>query len=266
MIEGSGRVAVDALIPARGYSCHRDIAYGELPRHTLDVYVPDTADDATPVVVFIHGGGWESGNKNGYKFLGQALTSIGCVVVVANYRLYPQVSFPDFVEDAAAAAAWAQQHVAEYGGDPDNLFLMGHSAGAHITGLLALDPRYLDAAGGDARQLAGWIGLAGPYDFLPSKLDTLNDMFAPPDNYHDAQPINFASGNTLPILLMTGAADRTVSPRNSRKLADAIKRAGGQASLRSYAGVGHIRIMASFAYPLRFLGSQLQDVEAFIKG
>lgn len=173
----SGQALINGLTPSGGYSKTADLAYGEQPRQRLDVYVPEDAAPGAPVVLYFYGGRWEQGSKAGYKFLAQALTSRGFVAVIADYRLYPQVKFPAFVEDGARAVAWVREHAGDYGADPNKLVLMGHSAGAHIAAMLTLDEQYLAAVGGTPKTwLAGTIGLAGPYDFLPLEADDLKDL------------------------------------------------------------------------------------------
>jgi acetyl esterase/lipase len=149
------------------YRRHADIAYGTHPRQRLDVYVPDAAAGAAtggsrPMVVFWHGGRWSFGDKAKYRFVGAALAELGYVAVLPNYRLYPEVKLAGFMDDAARAGRWAAAHAAEFGADADRLYLMGHSAGAHLPALVALDARYFAAAGGAPPHIAGVIGLSGP--------------------------------------------------------------------------------------------------------
>jgi acetyl esterase/lipase len=162
---------------------HANIAYGPDPQQQLDVYVPTTAAGPRPVVVFWHGGSWRQGDKADYRFVGAALAESGYVAVVANYRHYPQVKMPGYMSDAAQAARWAAAHAAEFGGAPERLYLMGHSAGAHLAALVTLDARYFTAAGGPAPRIAGVIGLSGPYDFLPLSNPDDQEMFGPPPIY-----------------------------------------------------------------------------------
>jgi acetyl esterase/lipase len=123
-----------------GITVTNDVSYGTGPRHTLDIYVPEKLTASAPVVVFFYGGGWESGSKEMYRFIGYALAAQGLVVVIPDYRLHPDVEFPAFMNDAAEAVEWAHVNAARLGGDPDRLFLMGHSAGAQIATLLSMDP------------------------------------------------------------------------------------------------------------------------------
>ncbi len=260
----SGTAIVNGLTPSWGYDVTRDIAYGEKPRQKLDVYVPTEKSAQAPVVVFFYGGRWEEGSKDQYKFLAQALTSRGYVAAVADYRLYPQVKFPTFVQDGAKAIQWAHAHASEYGVDADKLFVMGHSAGAHIAAMLALDGEYLQAVGGSRDWLSGMIGLAGPYDFLPLKAADLKDMFGPPERYPLSQPINYVEGENPPLLLLHGLGDETVFPKNTRNLAKKVAENNGPVAIKLYPGIGHIKLVANLAAPLRFMGDQLDDIAAFI--
>ncbi|MES1947556.1 alpha/beta hydrolase [Salinisphaera sp. C84B14] len=260
----SGQFWANALTPRWGYDRHADIAYGDLERQTLDVYVPNEHAAGAPVVVFFYGGSWQSGNKNGYRFVGQALASRGFIAVLPDYRLYPPTTFPGFVEDGAKAVAWAQAHAADYGGNAENLFVSGHSAGAHIAAMLATDGRYLNAAGSSVSALAGFVGMAGPYDFLPIRDPVLQEIFAPREDWPQSQPIEFVDGDEPPMLLMHGAADKTVLPKNSRNLAARVNEVGGSAELEIYPKTSHIGLIAPLVAPLRGTGSELDDFAAFI--
>lgn len=260
----SGQQLVNTLTPAGGYTRHADQAYGDHPRQRLDVYEPDGEARDKPVVVFFYGGRWSSGERAGFKFVAQALTSRGYVAMVPDYRLYPEVRFPDFVEDGALATAWAHDHAADYGGDPARLFLMGHSAGAHIAAMLATDERYLQAVRGSQGWLAGMIGMAGPYEFLPITAADLKDTFGPEEAWPASQPVNFVDGSEPPMLLMHGADDTTVHAEDSEILADRVNAAGGQAALELYPGIGHIRLIGNLALPLRWFAPQLDRIAAFV--
>ena len=260
----SGQFWANALTPRWGYERHADIAYGDLERQTLDVYVPNEHAAGAPVVVFFYGGSWQSGNKNGYRFVGQALASRGFIAVLPDYRLYPPTTFPGFVEDGAKAVAWAQAHAADYGGNAENLFVSGHSAGAHIAAMLATDGRYLNAAGSSVSALAGFVGMAGPYDFLPIRDPVLQEIFAPREDWPQSQPIEFVDGDEPQMLLMHGAADKTVLPKNSRNLAARVNEVGGSAELEIYPKTSHIGLIAPLVAPLRGTGSELDDFAAFI--
>src|SRR4051812_36633720 len=158
--------AINALTPSDTYRKTADISYGPHAQPRLDIYSPLNAKGA-PVVVFFYGGNWTSGARGDYEFVGEALASRGLVAVIADYRQYPEVRYPLFLEDAAQAVAWAAREAARYGGDPKRLYVMGHSAGAYNAAMIALDKRWLAQQGMTPSALSGWIGLAGPYDFIP---------------------------------------------------------------------------------------------------
>jgi acetyl esterase/lipase len=242
-----------------------NIAYGSDPLQRLDVYVPeDAAVEPRPVVVFWHGGRWREGDKADYRFVGAALAESGYVTVVANYRHYPQVKMPGFMQDAAQAALFAAAHAHEYGGARERLYLMGHSAGAHLAALLTLDPRHLEATGQAAPHIAGVIGLSGPYDFLPLLEPDDQDMFGPPPLYPESQPINFVRADAPPMLLVQGLNDETVKPKNSRNLAAALQALGVPVTLKLYPKVSHADTVAALTALLRSRAPTLADIRAFV--
>lgn len=256
---------LNAVAPDELYVSESDIAYGGLPRQRLDLYRPlGHSAPAAPVVVFFYGGGWKGGARADYRFVAAELASRGVLVVVPDYRVYPEVVFPAFVEDGALAVKWVQDRVAQYGGDTGRIYLMGHSAGAHIAAMLALNRRYLESAGADGNRLAGFIGLAGPYDFLPVTSKTMKRIFGDPAP-RSTQPIDFVTAAAPPVLLVTGEDDTTVLPENSRRLAERIRAAGGSASEISYEGVGHARIVGAFSPPLSKGVPVVEDVLRFIE-
>lgn len=256
---------LNAMVPNHGFTTQRDIAYGDRERQNLDIYLPtQRATKGNPVVVFFYGGGWEDGDKKDYKFVGEALSSHGITVVIPDYRVYPEAVFPDFVDDAAAAVAWAHANIQRYSGDEQQLFIAGHSAGAHIASLLALDPEYLKKYALTPDFIQGMIGLAGPYDFLPLKSDTLKTIFGPENQRWQSQPINFVRGDNPPMLLLVGERDLTVWPRNSYRLADKIAEQGGEVALIKFPDYGHVSMVAKLAKPLRGDGALLQPILSFI--
>ena len=235
------------------------VVYGDHGQR-LDVYAPRAAmegGEALPVIIFVHGGSWENGSRGGYAFAGRGLARLGAVAVVIDYRKLPDHRFPDFVVDTAEAVAWTSANAGQYGGDAKRVFLAGHSAGAHIAMLAALDPRYLAEAGAAPDALTGVIGISGPYDFYPFTVDSARRAFAGADP-ETTQPINYARGDAPPILLLHGEADEVVLPRNSIDLARAIEAAGGEATLRLYPGLGHAEAITAL--------TPLFDGKADIKG
>ena len=258
LVACSGAAVVDALTPHSGYTVERDLAYGDDPRQRLDLYRPAAAASEAPLVVFFYGGNWQSGAKELYRFVGQAFASRGYLTAIPDYRLYPQVRFPEFVADGAAAVAWLSAHEG-----PRRVLLVGHSAGAYIAAMLALNQRWLGPAGRDCRPIAAMAGLAGPYDFLPLRDPTLIEVFGPRPAGPDTQPVAYVREHAPPMLLATGTADRTVRPANSSTLARRLDEVGAHAELIEYPGVGHVAIVAALAAPLRFLAPVLADVDRF---
>ncbi len=247
---------------APDYLVAEGIAYGPELRQRLDVYAPPPRRRPAPVIVFLYGGGWTEGSRSLYRFVGGALAEAGAVVVIPDYRLYPAVRFPGFVQDCARATAWAARQAAAYGGAGAPV-LMGHSAGAYNAAMLGLDPQWLGAAGFDRRLLRGVIGLAGPYDFLPLDTDQLRDIFGPPPREH-TQPVAFVDAAAPAFFLAAGSADRTVRPRNTTALAARLRASGRPVSERIYPGVDHREIIGALAGPLRFLAPTYQDTCGFV--
>lgn len=258
---------LNAVVPSNGYVRSADFPYGELPRQRLDVYVPAAArtEQLKPVVIFFYGGGWESGDRIDYRFVGEALTSRGNIVVVPDYRLYPEVLFPGFMADGAQAVRWVKRNIERFGGDPGRIFLMGHSSGAHIAAMLTLDNQYLESVGMKSTDVRGMIGLAGPYDFLPFERESSKIIFGPETEYWRSQPINYVDGSNPPLLLMTGDHDDVVHPGNTENLAAKITARGGVVQKVEYAGVGHAGILLQLAAPFRRDGEVLQAVSEFVK-
>ena len=260
----SGADLLNAIVPHSGYTLHKDIAYGDNPRQKLDIYVPDGLDAPAPVIVFFYGGSWQNGDKKDYRFVGQAFASRGYVAVLANYRLYPEVSFPQFVRDGASAVTWTHEHIEHYQGDAKNLFLAGHSAGGYIAAMLAIDPHYLADAGGKRAWVRGAIGIAGPYDFLPMTDPKIIALFSTAKDV-DTQPITFVKSGVPPMLLLTGDADVDVYPRNSQHLAAKLEKFRDPMTLKVYPGVAHIGIILSLADGFRNKSPALQDIDDFIR-
>jgi acetyl esterase/lipase len=271
MVAGCGRAAFMAANVSAAFGAYRrhlNISYGADPQHRLDVYVPDQVREPRPLVVFWHGGRWTSGNKADYRFVGAALTELGYVAVLPNYRHYPAVKMPGFMNDAASAALWAAAHASQYGADPKRLYLMGHSAGAHMAALVTLDPRYFASAAPPSQpapHIAGVIGLSGPYDFLPLREADVQDMFGPPQKYPDSQPINFARSDAPPMLLVHGLNDQTVRPKNSVNLAATLRAHGVPVALKLYPKLVHADTAAALSLPARGRAPTLADIAAFVK-
>lgn len=243
-----------------------DVAYGADDRQQLDIYAPEGSASAPhPVLIFFHGGAWRDGEREGYGFLGRAFASRGFVTVIADYRKSPAVRFPAFVEDTAAAIAWVHANVAKYQGNRDRIFLMGHSAGAHIAMMATLDPRFLKAQGLGTDVIKGVIGLAGPYDFLPLTTDSSKIALGQWPDLTETQPITYARADAPPLLLLTGDKDTVVKPRNSKILSERIASLGGKQQLKIYPDVSHADIIMAVARPFRNKAPVIMDVANFIK-
>ena len=217
---------------------------------SLDVYPAIGGHGRAPIVVFLYGGSWQHGRREYYRFVGNALSAQGLVVVVPDYRKAPADPFPSFVEDAAAATAWAHTHAAALGGDPRRIYVMGHSAGAHIAALLGTDARYLVRWGLHPRELGGVIGLAGPYDFEPTVNARIERrVFPDVGDWPQTQPVHFVDGDEPRFLLLHGASDRKVWAANSESLARRLRAAGDDVTLKLLPGVGHIGLVNGFVSP-----------------
>lgn len=260
----SGTDVLNAVQSGRGVETARGLAYGEGERRRLDVYAPADAE-AAPVVVFFYGGSWDSGDREMYEFVGNALAERGFVTVIPDYRVYPEIRYPTFLRDSASAVRWARDHAAEFGGDPGRLVLMGHSAGAYNAAMLAFDPRWLGGTGLSPDDLDAFVGLAGPYDFLPLKDETVKEIFSTAEDMADTQPVNHVRRDPPPVFLGYATGDETVDPRNSKRLAEAVREAGGRVELRSYEGLSHALLVGTLGNPVSLLAPVREDVVAFIE-
>ena len=238
------------------------IAYAKGARRTLDVCRPKS-ETAAPVVVFFYGGGWRSGSKRTYRYVAKALARRGYVAVLPDYRIYPQARYPDFLDDGALAVRWVKDNAKRFGGDPQKVFLMGHSAGAHIAAMLAIDATWLRKVGlAPGRDIAGLIGVSGPYDFLPLKDEVLKIIFG--GNRPETQPIAHVMPGAPPALLLTGGNDDVVGAGNSTRLAEKLRAAGNDATAVIYPRIGHYIIVAAIAPIIRLLVPVLRDMDVFI--
>ena len=249
-----------------GIQVQRGLIFDAAHDLKLDLYRPVTATHA-PVVAFFYGGSWMRGERAWYRFVGTALASHGVVAAIADYRKYPQVKMDGFMQDAARAVAWLHHHAGDYGGAPDDLFVMGHSAGGQIGALLVTDRAWLAPYGLRPDELAGFIGLAGCYDFMPipaGEKDMLGMFGRDAASQGLAQPVRFVRGGEPPMLLLQGTADTEVAPTNAVALADALQARGDLVTLRMYPGVGHNALVFALSRPFRAEAPTLGDVLRFI--
>lgn len=242
-----------------------DGQYGPLPAQRVEVIVPDTpAERPRPVVVFIPGGGWHSGVPGDFHFIGRTLAREGYVVVLIGYRLVPEGRFPAMLEDSALALAWTRDNVARFGGDPDRVVVMGHSAGAYNAAMLALERQWLGRVGVEDDFIKGVIGLSGPYDFYPFTSDSARNAFGHVTDPATTQPIHVVRGDAPHLLLITGDIDTTVKPRNSEALAKALTAAGAPTRPVVLAGVDHSGTVMKLAAPFSRDRRVIEPVLAFL--
>ncbi|ADU39970.1 alpha/beta hydrolase [Variovorax paradoxus] len=250
---------LNGLVPEDTYQFQGGIAYGAAPRQQLDVYQPlpatPPARGARPLVVFFFGGTWTSGDRASYKFVGEALAARGAVVVIPDYGLSPAYTYPVFVRDSALAVKWALDNAAQLGADPKQVYVMGHSSGGYNAAMVALDDRWLGELGASPRQLAGWIGLAGPYDFLPIGDPQAQAAFNWPNTPRDSQPLAHASAASPRALLMAASKDNLVYPdRNTGQMAAALRAAGVPVQVRLFDNLSHVTLIGAFGKPIQWLG------------
>ncbi len=243
----------------------KDAAFGSHPRQRLDVFTPVGGSPGAPVLVFFYGGSWKNGSKEDYAFVGHALAAQGFVTVLPDYRLYPEVRFPDFLDDGAQALAWVERNIAAYGGDPSRVVLAGHSAGAYNAVMLGLNPSYLRRAGVDPRVIRAVAGLSGPYDFLPLDAGTATELFGEAPDKAATQPITFAGPHSPPAFLSSGDGDTVVRPSNTRSLAARLRAARVPVQERIYAGLDHADTLLALSVTFRSKAPELAEMAAFLR-
>ncbi len=262
---------LSAIVSERGTVVTEGIAYGPNPRQQLDVYRPVGKAEHRAIAIFYYGGAWTAGDRATYRFVGAALATRGITTVVADYRLFPEVSFPTFVEDAARAYAWVANNVASNpsggkGRDQRPIFVIGHSAGAHIAALLALDRSYLASISPTPPPPAGFVGLAGPYAFDPTTWPSTKAIFAVAAGTPDrARPIAYSRPHAPPALLIHGLDDNTVKLWNTRNMKQALQDQGNYVEELELSSVGHIGLITAIARPLRWRAPVLEKIVNFIE-
>ncbi len=230
-----------------------DQPYGDDVRQKFDMY-PGHGSSADTFIIFVHGGSWRRGDKHSYRFVGRTLAHMGYTTVIPNYRLYPNVTFPAYIEDVAAVV-WhvAQNHSSK------RLILMGHSAGGHMAAVLALDAqRYLKGA--SRPHIDAFIGLAGAYN---PQVWPRNAAFgsAEPRLW---TPLQLVTPAAPPMLLLHGRLDTTVRPSQTLALAEAVTAAGGRAEVHLYGFMEHFAALLPFVPGFRFYSTIRHDIRHFI--
>lgn len=261
--------SVSKIYPA---NVKTDIAFGEHPKQRFDLYLPQTsrADGRpTPVIVFFYGGSWNRGDKSEYEFVGRRLASLGYITAIPNYRLYPDVRYPEFLKDGADSVLRIQKELAQAAYQSLNpsskTILMGHSAGAYNAAMLALDPRWINNAGGSHASIAGLIGLAGAYNIYPIRDVEVQPVFHHPNYPAASQPIEFVSKSLAPTLILAPENDTIVSiERNSVALHEALRKAGKQSRLETVVGTDHVTLIGTLSPVLFFKGSSIDPISQFV--
>ena len=236
-------------------------------RHLLDVYSTNR-NKATPkpVVVFIHGGNWNSGNKNIYWFIGRRLAKQGVVAVIINYRLAPNVQVPAMSNDCAHAVQWVTQHIADYGGDPDKIYVMGHSAGGGLAALLATDDALFSAIGMPKNPVKGAI-LDDPaginmYDFLktttnPADKQYLVSFGTNPEGWRAVSPLFKVRAGLPPMLLFAGEKTYPSIMQGSKALQEKLQAAGDKSELTIIPGKEHVPMVKQLFWKRNIIYRQL---------
>jgi acetyl esterase/lipase len=236
-----------------------DARYAGGERGGIDVYAPLRSNGAAPVAIFFYGGSWDTGHRKDYRWVARTLAAQGFLTLVPDYRIFPDL-YPSFLEDGAAAVRWAAEHAERLGGDPARIVLIGHSAGAYNAAMLALDPRW-----GVSSLVRAFAGLSGPYAFLPLASPVTTRTFGEAEDLPAAQPLAYARGDAPSAFLATGEKDTLVRPRNTRKLAAALRDAGARVEERHYEGMGHAGPVLALSRLYRRRSTLLAEMVAFLR-
>ncbi len=253
---------VNTISTENDYITVSDERYGSEQRQQLDIYMPERIVAGSPVVVFFYGGSWRRGEKGNYAFVGHSISSKGFLTVIPDYRLYPEVTFPTFVEDGAKVIAWVSDHLEQA---RNGVVVMGHSAGAHTAALLALDKDYLEITEQPSGIIRGMIGLAGPYGFNPMQYRSTRPIFADVESIEETMPITFACSEKLPLLLIHGLDDRVVIPENSRELKRRTYECAGNVKYIELDDIGHFSILLGLSNSFLAEDSIQSAIEIFLQ-
>jgi len=263
---GQGRspaAMLNITVPRSGYRVHRDIRYGEHPRQRLDLYLPRNSPQPAPLVLFFYGGAFRAGRKSEYRVVGEALASRGIAAAIADYRIYPEARFPNFLEDGAKALAAVHALAGQHGADPARIFLAGHSAGAYIAVMLAANPVYLRGASADPAWIRGVIAIAGRYHELPLGDSMMLEIFRGPAR-PQTRPATFIDAKRPPMLLAAGADESAAVLDSHAKLAAHLREQGSEVEEIIYPHIGHMGIMLALAPGFRHRAPLRDDIARFL--
>lgn len=241
-----------------------NIRYGNKEWQKLNLHIPTDQSSKLPVLVFVHGGGWHSGTKDQYYFVAEAFTRLGYLVVVPDYIKYPEGRFPAFVEDISETIVWVKNNISQYNGDPATIFLSGHSAGAHSGALLVSNEQYLQNIGLDVRDIKGFAGVSGPYNFTP-KWPQYIETFGR-ENFETMKVNSHINGNEPPMLLIHSQGDTAVHPFNYETLTEKLKSVGNDVQNIIYGEeVDHITIVLKMHPWFANEVNVAKDIDTFFK-
>lgn len=269
----SALAVVNGITANGGVGVSKDILYGDKPLQDLDIYYPkplaqamkaeSAIDKSYPMVVFVHGGSWESGSKEEYAFVGQSLAQAGYVTAVINYRKAPENVYPDYVKDAAQAIAWSHNNAKSFHADPNRLAVIGHSAGAFNAVAAVANEDFLAPYGMKPKDLGAVIGIAGPYsyDFRQYDSATAFGTNATPD---EVMPDRQIKGEQPPYLLLTAEKDKVVHITNAIKMTEALKAAGVNVETGEIKGASHATSIGAMAPPLRWVNDVRAQVLTYL--
>ncbi|XID75472.1 alpha/beta hydrolase [Alkanindiges sp. WGS2144] len=249
-------------ITFKNFNARYNIAYGHEQRQKLDVYQPLETGSNTqpwPVILFVHGGSWKAGDKDEYLFVGESFTRAGYVTVVMNYRLAPVHQYPDYIRDTAQAIQWINQHIARYGGNPNQIVVVGHSAGAFNVVETVDNKRWLAEVNVPVSSIKAVVGIAGPYsyDFRGGDTHTAFPADAVPDQ---VMPDRHVRADAPPHLLLIGSKDHFVKASNAYKMQEALQKHQVPVQIEVIKGANHISIMAAVASRLAWYKSTRQQI------
>ncbi|MCC5854131.1 MAG: alpha/beta hydrolase [Idiomarina sp.] len=253
---------LNTVTPSGSYDRVKDIAYGADARQKFDLYLPTSTDQRPAVVVFVYGGAWDQGSKDQFEFVGQAFARLGYTTVIPNYRLYPDVEFPAFIDDVASAISAFPEHLHEDCPSGREIILVGHSAGAHTAALLLADTQYFERHRVNPSHIKAFIGMSGPYD-LPLEHERVKEKFSQVEG-DEANPVALAHGDMPVTLLIHGESDTIAKPEHSEKFQARLEALGVQVTSHYYRRTRHADVVASLASPLRFWTPAYDDIQTFL--